>query len=370
MRALPEVQGVVAGLGCALFSNVNLVLSKFMQGWQWPYFFLAGLSAFCIAFSLAMSMLWQGSYHLEYREIKWVILRGLFGCASNVLAVCAVLAGAHVGSVGALGSVNTVVAALLGRVVLGEPLGPVHLLAVFLSLVGAVLISDPVEAIGSMGSSLFGNALALLGGICLGGMFISSRKSGGASSIMLTTSAMTQRWIVCWTLSFIPVVPDGRFELLAQAPPKTLLLFMALMIAIFLTNILGSVASKKCPAALSSTLMTGSMMASGYLLDILIFRTVPKTLTVIGAVLMFCAVVTMALTRLPAKALEATGSARTPSARSTRRAGSDSSLASFAAVEFAERCPEEVATELRPRQRVTERVSALPRTFGAPTAAA
>eukprot|EP00913_Durusdinium_trenchii_P023706 g22267.t1 len=250
-----------------------------------------------------------------------------------------------------------------------------------------------------MGSSLFGNALALLGGICLGGMFISSRKSGGASSIMLTTSAMTQRWIhggqsviVCWTLSFIPVVPDGRFELLdprresassepgpagaarsAQAPPKTLLLFMALMIAIFLTNILGSVASKKCPAALSSTLMTGSMMASGYLLDILIFRTVPKTagldltdshyhmasplrtLTVIGAVLMFCAVVTMALTRLPAKALEATGSARTPSARSTRRAGSDSSLASFAAVEFAERCPEEVATELRPRQRVTER---------------
>ena len=30
-----------------------------------------------------------------------------------------------------------------------------------------------------------------------------------------------------------------------------------------------------------------------------------RTLTVIGAVLMFCAVVTMALTRLPAKALEA-----------------------------------------------------------------
>lgn len=29
------------------------------------------MSAFCIAFSLAMSMLWQGSYHLEYREIKW-----------------------------------------------------------------------------------------------------------------------------------------------------------------------------------------------------------------------------------------------------------------------------------------------------------
>lgn len=75
-------------------------------------------------------------------QVKWVILRGLFGCANNVLSVSAILAGAHIGSVGALLSVNTVVAALLGRLVLGEALGKLHILAVFFSLAGAILISD------------------------------------------------------------------------------------------------------------------------------------------------------------------------------------------------------------------------------------
>lgn len=308
-------------------------------------------------------MLCKGSYHLEQREVKWVLLRGLFGCISNVLNVCAVLAGADVGSVGALCSVNTVVAALLGRLVLDEPLRPVHCVAVLLSLVGAVLISDPKEAMKSMGTSLFGNGLALLGGVALGGMFISSRKSGGASFFMLTTSAMGQRGIVCWVLSFIPVVPDGNFRALADSVPKTMLLFAALTVILIMSNLLATVASKNCPAALSSTVFTGTQMATGYLLDIIIFRSVPKTLTVIGAVLMFCAVVTMALTRLPAKALEATPSAR--------RESRESSLASFAASEFAE-VVEEVeveATELPTAGPRARRSTELPRVIGTTAAA-
>ena len=61
--------------------------------------------------------------HCDRKEIKWVLLRGLFGSSNNVLSVCAALAGAPMGSIGVLSSVNTVVAALLGRVVLGEPWG-------------------------------------------------------------------------------------------------------------------------------------------------------------------------------------------------------------------------------------------------------
>ena len=199
---------LAAALG-AIFANCNMMFSKFMQHWQWPYFFLAGSGAFVIVLGLLITMFCQDAYHLEGRDIKWVILRGFFGCASNVLSVCAVLAGAHVGSVGALSSVNTVVAALLGRLVLGEALGKLHLLAMLLAVAGAVLISDP-ETMGTANSSLLGNALALLGGICLGCMFISSRKSGKASSQMLTTSAMTQRWIICWTLAVVPL--ESRFS--------------------------------------------------------------------------------------------------------------------------------------------------------------
>lgn len=337
--AIPaEAQGITAAILCAVFSTANLMISKILQAWDWPYFFLAGLSALCITLGLAITMACQKTYKLQRREVKWVILRGFFGCGNNVLSVCAVLAGAEVGSVGALGCVNTVVAALLGRLVLGEALGKLHILAVVFSLTGAVLISDPAHAISSMGSSLLGNLLALLAGVSLGCMFISSRKSGSASSMMLTTSAMLQRCIICWSLHFIPAVPDGRFELLGKSLPQSLLFFSCLAAAIFLTNILSSVASKKCPAALSSTMMNGSCMAFGYVMDILIFHKVPTKLTVIGAAMMLLAVMTMALTRLPRKSTRTENNLSTKEDTATPSSvASATSLASFVASEFAER---------------------------------
>lgn len=373
--AIPaEAQGITAAILCAVFSTANLMISKILQAWDWPYFFLAGLSAPCITLGLAITMACQKTYKLQRREVKWVILRGFFGCGNNVLSVCAVLAGAEVGSVGALGCVNTVVAALLGRLVLGKALGKLHILAVVFSLTCAVLISDPAHAISSMGSSLLGNLLALLAGVSLGCMFISSRKSGSASSMMLTTSAMLQRCIICWSLHFIPAVPDGRFELLGKSLPQSLLFFSCLAAppwpaAIFLTNILSSVASKKCPAALSSTMMNGSCMAFGYVMDILIFHKVPTKLTVIGAAMMLLAVMTMALTRLPRKSTRTENQLSTKEDTATPSSvASATSLASFVASEFAER-QEMIPSELPepsvsgPRQRLP---STLPATlFGA-----
>ena len=336
--AIPkEAEGIMAAFFTAIFLTFNLLLSKWLQDRHWPYFFLAGLSSLCITLSLVITMICQKSYSLERREVKWVILRGFFGCGNNVLQVCAVLAGASVGSVGALASVNTVVAALLGRVVLGEALGKLHVLAMVFSIIGAVLISDPEKAMATMGSSVFGNFLALLAGISLGCMFISSRKSGGASSMMLTSSAMLQRWIVCWLLHFIPAVPDGQVQVVGEDLPKSLLLFVCLTVAIFVTNIFASVASKKCPAALSSTVMNGSQMACGYFMDILVFHEAPTMLTITGAAMMFLAVIAMALTRLPARTEDL-------SAEPTRMA-TTTSLASFAASEFAER-QESIASEL------------------------
>ena len=171
-----EVQGVLASAFCALLLNCNMMISKLMQQWQWPYFFLAGSSCLIISVAIWLTTFCQGTYHMDSRDVKWVVLRGFFGCGSNVFTVCAVLAGAHVGSVGALSSVNTVVAALLGRLVLGEALGKLHVLAMFLAVGGAVLIWDP-ESVGTADSKLLGNALALLSGILSGCMYVFSRGS-------------------------------------------------------------------------------------------------------------------------------------------------------------------------------------------------
>lgn len=233
--AIPaEAQGITAAILCAVFSTANLMISKILQAWDWPYFFLAGLSAPCITLGLAITMACQKTYKLQRREVKWVILRGFFGCGNNVLSVCAVLAGAE---------------------------------------------------------------------------------------------------------------------------------------AIFLTNILSSVASKKCPAALSSTMMNGSCMAFGYVMDILIFHKVPTKLTVIGAAMMLSAVMTMALTRLPRKSTRTENQLSTKEDTATPSSvASATSLASFVASEFAER-QEMIPSELPepsvsgPRQRLP---STLPATlFGA-----
>ncbi|CAK9050249.1 unnamed protein product [Durusdinium trenchii] len=358
-----EGRGVWAAMLCAVFTNLFLVLSKIMQGDGWPFFFVAGSAALCVAAGLVVFMICQDSYHLQRREVKWVILRGLFGCANNVLSVSAILAGAHIGSVGALLSVNTVVAALLGRLVLGEALGKLHILAVFFSLAGAILISDLDQVINLDSTAMLGNALALSAGVCLGCMFISSRKSGSASSTMLTASAMVQRWVVCWALAILPVVPDGHFELLWSSPEKTLVFLASCIFLLFVSNLAQSMAAKLCPAALSSTLITGTQMASGFLLDVFVFHKVPKALTLLGASLMFFAVITMALTRLPRRARVADPPQQVPPAEAEATVDTPKSLASFAASEYAEREVEHLSV---PRQRLAN----LQRVFGMQTAMA
>ena len=88
------------------------------------------------------------------------------------------------GSVGALTSVNTITAAVLGHFLLGEAFSRWHLLALLLAVGGAVLIWDP-ETISASDPRVLGNTLALLAGISSGCMTITSRKAGKASSLML-----------------------------------------------------------------------------------------------------------------------------------------------------------------------------------------
>ena len=317
-----EARGIAAALVAALFTNLIMTIGKLMQGWGWPYFVLAGLASVFISCGLAVTMACQKSYHLETREVKWVVARGFFSSMLNVLNIGATLAGAHIGSVAALGSVNTVVAALLGRLVLGEPLTKWHVLAMCLFLIGAVLISDPQEALASMGSSLLGNFLALLAGVSLGFALISARKAGQASSTMLTFSTMAQRVIVCWVLALILGPADGDIQALADSPTKSIFYFVMLLLVILLANSFAAMSSKLCPAALGATLLTGGQMISGYLLDIFMFDKAPKIIAIVGASLMLLAVITMTLTRLPAKNVEA---------------DSPASLANFVAAEYAER---------------------------------
>lgn len=348
-RSLEQASGVMLIVASGVFSNVNLVGSKLLKSWDWPFFRMMGTGSLCISLTILVAvMATQGMHGLscQRHQVKWVIARGFFGAAQFVLAVLAALAGAGVGDIGALSSINTVVAALLGRIFLGERLGVPHIIAVALSLLGAVLIAAPwrdAAASGSGGSyAWLGYCLASLSGASFGIMFICARKSGKASTLLLTVSAMTQRGLVLWVLALTGVVDDNSLRRIVAFPWQGVGVLVSLILVTFLGNFSANAGAKRCPAAVGSTVKTATSLCVGYTAQVLIFNEPPTLISFLGAVMMLLAVVTMSIARLPRKKTDdvdvfanvmeaASGMAE------MQQETADKSLAAFMASEYAER---------------------------------
>mmetsp|Transcript_18363 Transcript_18363/g.38214 ORF Transcript_18363/g.38214 Transcript_18363/m.38214 type:complete len:384 (+) Transcript_18363:23-1174(+) len=368
--------GVLAIVFSGVFISANTFISRLLLEADWPYFRLMGTGSLCISACILVGVLatqgWDG-LSCKQNEIKWVIGRGICGTGQFLFAVLAAAAGASLGDIGALSSINTVVAALLGRLFLGERLGPWHAGAMLFSIAGAVLISDPAK-MGSQGKPFawLGYFLALMSGISFGLMFICSRKSGSASSWLLSVSAMGQRGNICWILAGTPAVDDHSFNRVAADPWLALALVVLLIVVTFLGNFLSTVGAKRCPAAVSATWMTAVSMGVGYAAQTLIFKQVPTALTLAGAFMMFLAVVTMAIARLPPRQRTRETSSGPPPDLSSSAAASPSSesrsLASFVASEYAERQPPEAVEEFMPEMHRASDLRPRPVSVGAAAA--
>jgi len=221
-----------------------------------------------------------------------------------VLGILAALAGCPTGDVAALGSINTVVAALLGRTFLREALGWPSICGVILSTLGAVLISDPWSESGpeagphARGTTWLGFALALLAGTSMGCVFIASRKTPSVSPWLMTISATGQQGAVWWLLAAVWASDGGGMGKFGAAPGAAAALVVLLVVLTFLGSFLASTGSKLCPAAISATTYTAMSMVTNYAGQIWIFGQPPKALTVAGAVAMLFAVVAISLDRL------------------------------------------------------------------------
>merc|ERR1712048_135438 len=170
--------------------------------------------------------------------------------------------------------------------------------------------------------------------------------------MLMTVSAMSQRGIACWILAGTPAVNDHSYEQVVASPWQAVGYLVLLIAVTFAGNFFATVGAKRCPAAISATLMTAISMSVGYAAQIVIFKEMPNTFTLIGALLMLVSVVTMAIARLPAPtAGESPNPPEVPQTPSSIR--SATSLASFVASEYAERqaqdMPAAPASELRSR---------------------
>ncbi|CAJ1444404.1 unnamed protein product [Effrenium voratum] len=295
-KRLKEAEGIVAAFLCSLVYTALLASNKQLQSLDWPYFFISGSAALLVSLFNLAHLWWRRLLHVP-SDVKWVILRGSLGSTSNCLSVFAVLAGAHVGSIAALRSANSIVASL-GTVALGEEFGWMHLVSVTLFVLGAVLTADPEEVLATLGSTLLGNGLALASGICNGCAFLTGRKVKDVHPSFLIISNTLHTWILCWTLHFVLRVPDESFQSMEGVHLQSIMLLLCIPMIMHFLPTFSSIASQKCSAAVATTVITATNMLLGYGLDYLLYQRLVQRLTFVGAILIFLAVLTMLLTQV------------------------------------------------------------------------
>jgi len=325
--------------------TVQLVLSKLLLEWGWPFFRMMGTSAALLALVIAVALAAVGA-ELPSRQRTWVLLRGGFGTCAVALSFLAVRLGAGPGDVGSLASINTIAAALLGRIFLGEALRRVHLIALICSLTGAVLISQPSFLFGGVAANSHWLAylLAVASGVFFACVFIAARKAEGASVWHHAMPACAVSAFVWILLPCTPLVEEASLSQMVASPVQALGWLAWLVMSSVVSITTNSAGSKLCPAAVSATVSTASRMVFGYLAQVLIFGMGLNSYTLTGAGLMLVAVVIMAIARVPeiAPAEVATLPVGLDGAVDTDAVEEEDeteSLASFIAAEFAEQSP-------------------------------
>eukprot|EP00929_Paragymnodinium_shiwhaense_P106892 TRINITY_DN72737_c0_g1_i1.p1 TRINITY_DN72737_c0_g1~~TRINITY_DN72737_c0_g1_i1.p1 ORF type:complete len:384 (-),score=44.81 TRINITY_DN72737_c0_g1_i1:227-1378(-) len=335
---MPSVTvGIMFMVGSGVTVTMLLLLGKIMQSAGWPYYNMLSMSS-AMAFGIfaLLAGLCRAPFP-ESKSLKWILIRGISSTATFASTVAAVRLGAPAGDVAALGGVNTVFAALLGRVFLGEPLQLSHIVAVLCCLAGGVLISKPEFLFGVAGSSvpIFAHLMALVSGFFAAVTSISARKAGKTSPWFLNMSATFTGSFAFAALPLTGFLDEPDLSVLQSR------LYLG-GICIF-ANALGFViaigattgGSMWCPAAVSATVYVAARLTLGYLADVLILGISVDPLSLCGATLMLGAVVVMACARKPAEDLVVQVSEASEAGQPSQSLEDEtSSLASFIATEF------------------------------------
>jgi S-adenosylmethionine uptake transporter len=273
--------------------NVLLLMDKMMMAVEFPRMRIWGIASFVTCFLSIIPLMRKQDTLPQGLDYMWVALRGTLSVTVTLMAMFATVMGTPLGDIGALVSVNSVFAALLGRVFLGEPIHARQMLAALFSMAGAVLISKPGFIFGEANSNLVGCLLALGSGLGTSCMFVVCRKGAKVSASLFTFSTCLQCGLVLLFLPDTPFVSDFPWERSTGAPLESIGWLGAAVCIWWFASMTGQIGFTLCPAALSAAVDTAMRMVSGYAVDALIFNVRPDSLTLIGASLMLGSVVIM-----------------------------------------------------------------------------
>lgn len=288
---------VLAGLAV----TVEMVFSRIVLELELPFWNITAVG--CVVAGLVFAgAAYMRSYPPGRSQAKWISLRCIFGTVYWVCSIAAVQIGASPGDVAALTSINLVTAAFMGRLFLKERVHWVHFVALLFSIAGAVLVCQPVFLFGgksdddASSATVLGYVLAITSGFMQGCFFISCRKCAGASD-WTPAAAMITSTVFCALLPYTGLVSEPSLDIVI-AEPWTAIGFTMIAAATTIVSV-GTVSfgSALCPAVVSATVYTAASMGSGYVAQTVLFSAAPNPLTLIGAALMFIAVILMAMAK-------------------------------------------------------------------------
>lgn len=314
--------GMIMMILNGVLSTSLLVAGKMMQDIDWPFFRTLGCSSCTLFVLISARIIFTRTTLPDETQLTWLAFRGFFGALSTFFQLLAVRCGTAPGDIAALASVNTVFAAVFGRIVLGESLLLLQGIALVCSATGSVLISRPRFLFGAHaadtaeeGTVWIGFIMAVAAGMAQAWVAISARKANKCPVLVLSLSPAFFLMAMFMLLPATPLVSESSMDRLLEAPGTT-----TLFVALFLVMQIGAVGSNSagaswCPAAVSATTSTCSKMVSGYIAQALLFGKAPGALTLCGAAIMMVAVLIMALARLPQLNRSASGSMIDPASQ-------------------------------------------------------
>ncbi|KAJ2807538.1 hypothetical protein H4S07_003575 [Coemansia furcata] len=228
-----------------------------------------------------------------WKNFRWVLVRAVFGSIGHLLYYMA-LSKLPMGIATVLFFTNPLFTALLARLMLGESFSNRHSLLATMCLVGIAMVVIPTPVGLLIDNSLIWSLCALLGAAAVALAYVSIRKAGAAVHAMVHVTYFGA--VGALGSVALAAMTGELYSWQALFPTSALdyLLVVGVGLAAFAAQFLMNWGLQLAPAG-PAVMMRNSDIVITFVLDAVIYRTVPGLFSMFGAALITGCVISMGI---------------------------------------------------------------------------
>lgn len=269
--------------GCCM-SGLNVFCHVTKQH-GWPTFALLAEGYLVAALVFGLVTLCR-KRSIDRGALPWLALRSIAGCLAVILTWAAIYSGTSPGTASAIESTQLAMAAILGKLLLGEELHGLQICAIGVAVIGAALVAVTQGTNSFQSSPFIGVLLALAAAACKASSFVISRRLKNTSSSHIAFGVSLCASPGCFLLHLM-VEPCGSST---ASLLEGLSIVAACSSMLLLLIILNAAGSKRTSAAISTSVFTSAFIVSSYAANIFALGMLPSWSTLCGVIMLLIAV--------------------------------------------------------------------------------